>query len=356
MLELSGGLDSRLILAALPEAEKAGNLAVTIDESGGLGGDARVARHIASITGISHREIAVPFAAVEEGDILDRTLRRIVEGYDAMANPIDKLPLALVSDIGDTARFGGQNGEIMRGFYYPLQPLKGKPTTKLIADLVDWRLIANDRTSPNLFAQNFASDALASARASMIAAIAGYGGSWGQVLDRVYLDYRMQSWVGNSAGNRFLDRAVLWPFFDSRFLAAALKLDPDNKRDSRASYRILARLSPQLAATPLDNGLIPAVMAHDNLRAKQMLLRAKARKAQRKLMQRIRPRSVAVLGSERVIDGWFRAKRYAHLDIHRLASLGIFNEAMLEAIGTGRTRPDRATLGFLLLCESWLQP
>jgi hypothetical protein len=48
--------------------------------------------------------------------------------------------------------------------------------------------------------------------------------------------------------------------------------------------------------------------------------------------------------------------RHKRLDIHRLASLGIFDEAMPETIASGRPLPNRATLGFLLLCETWLQP
>lgn len=355
-LEMSGGLDSRLVVAALPPDMSSKLRGVTLDESGGTGPDVRIARRIAALRGISHRALSLPSDLLEGGEGLDDLLRRIVDGYDAMANPVDKVPLLLASDASDRARFGGQNGEIIRGFFYPMQALAQEPTPQLFASLVDWRLIANDRVNPRLFSPAFRDGPLAAARETMLRDLAGYQGAWGEVLDQIYLFFRMQAWVGIAAGNRFIDRVILWPFFDANFLNAAMKLDPLRKRDSLVAYEMLAALDPKLADMPLDSGLVPSAMVAGGLRAKMMKLRVKALKAVRKVMQRIRPRSSATLGSARIVERWHASGGFRHLDIQGLLAMGIFDEAQLRLVASGAVKPDRATLGFLLLCEAWMKP
>lgn len=350
-LELSGGLDSRLILAALPRERRAGHPAITIAD--GDSRDLRIARHIAAREGLRHSEIPLPRGVLEDGEQLSALLEHVMVGYDTMANPIDRLPLVLTLGESEAARMGGQNGEIIRGFYYPMQPLSEPASRKLVEGLVDWRIVANDRVPPEMFAPATGGALLASAREGLIDALAGFGGAWGDALDQVYLRYRMQSWVGCAASCRFIDRASLWPFFDADFLAAAMALDPRDKRDSRAAYGLLAALDPALAAMPLDSGLVPAAMIADGVRTRVAAWMLTGRKAARKVMQRIRPRADNVLGSVQIVDCWHAAGAYKRLDLHSLASLGLFENEMLEAVGAGRTKPDRATLGFLLLCETW---
>lgn len=350
-LELSGGLDSRLVLAALPQERRAGHPAITISD--GDSRDLRIARHIGARAGLRHSEILLPRDILQDGDRLSALLEHVIVGYDTMANPVDRLPLVLTLGDNEAARMGGQNGEIIRGFYYPMQPLSEPASRKLVESLVDWRIIANDRVTPEIFAPATGVAVLASARESLIDALAAFDGAWGNVLDQVYLHYRMQSWVGCPASCRFIDRASLWPFFDAQFLSAAMALDTRDKRDSRAAYKLLAAMDPGLAAVQLDSGLVPTAMIAGGIQARTAAWILAGRKAARKVMQRIRPRAGNVLGSMQIVDCWHAAGAYERLDLHSLASLGLFEDEVLEAIGSGRTKPDRATLGFLLLCETW---
>lgn len=355
-LELSGGLDCRLILAALPRPGRHGRAAITLYEGDPRSPDVLLARRIADVEGMAHREVEVPLGRLPDGEALHALLRHIIDGYGGMANPIDMVPLALTSSHDGAAQFGGQNGEIIRGFYYPMQPLAQPATKDLAARLVDWRIISNDRVSPALFRPGEGQDALAEARNGMIEALTIPDMSWGEALDRIYLRYRMQSWAGAAVSSRFVGRSVLWPFFDERVLAAALSLDPSRKRDSRAAHELLVELDPQLAAIPLDSGLVPAIMAGGGARARGAELLRTGKKALRKIGQRIGRRSARVLGSGLLVDHWHDCGAYRQLDLHALASFGLFEDAVLEAIGAGRTKPDRATLGFLLLCETWARP
>lgn len=356
LLELSGGLDCRLILAALPKASRRGRDAMTLYEGDPRSPDILLARRIADLEGMAHREVEVPLGRLPDGERLHLLLQHIIAGYGAMANPIDMFPLASTSSYDGAAQFGGQNGEIIRGFYYPMQPLFQPATRDLVARLVDWRIISNDRVSPSLFRSGEGRDTLAEARDALIEALTIPDMSWGEALDGIYLRYRMQSWAGAAVSSRFVGRTVLYPFFDERVLTAALRLDPDRKRDSRVAHELLVELDPQLAGIPLDSGLVPAIMATGGARARGAELLRTGKKTLRKIGQRIKRNSVSVLGSSLLIDRWHDCAGYRQLDLNVLASFGLFEDAVLEAIGSGRMKPDRATLGFLLLCETWARP
>lgn len=349
-LELSGGLDSRLILAAMPRSERSGRVAITLDDSGGRSAEARIAREVAEATELDHRLVPLGLDLLD-GDRLLGLLDRTIDGYDHMANPLDKLPLVLAGqDHDEVARFGGQNGEIIRGFYYPMQPLDRRASAELVEKLVDWRLIANDRASPRLFSPAGA-DAMATAREEMRRALSTFQGSWGEALDQFYLRYRMQAWAGNAASNRFVGRAILWPFFDDRFLHAAMALPAARKDQSKVAYQLLLTLDRLLAAIPLDNGHRPDAFARGGLRVRATKWSTTLRKGSRKLVQRLIPAATAVIGSDRLIAAWREQGGFRALDADRLASLDLFDEDAIEALTSGAWTPDRATLGFVLLCN-----
>lgn len=337
-LELSGGLDSRLILAAMPRAERPRHRAITLGDA--ASGDVRVATGIAGREGLEHRVIGLADLAALDADQLHGLLVDAAFGYDFGANPVDKAPLVHAAT-SSAARFGGQNGEILRGFYYPGQPLARAPEPALAERLIDWRLIANDRVASRLFAPDTYAAYRARARDRMRDRLLSYGGNWGETLDRFYLDERMQRWVGISCGNRFVDRLQLYPFFDPEVVAAAMALPASDKADSRAAYRLLVQLDPGLAALPLDNGIVPARPSG--------MLRRRAAGLLRKLGQRLGGGARATLGSSALIGLWHRHRLFERLDRDRLEAYGFLDRATLEAILRGEMVPDRATLGFVLM-------
>lgn len=357
VLELSGGVDSRLVLAALPAGDRADHRAITLNSAGELSADARIARQIARLYGIEH-EIVYPlaqdqvsFALREE---IPTLLRKVAVGYDGLANPVDRLPLAIVSNMETQARFGGANGEIIRGYYYPLQPFSRPASDSLLARFVDWRLSGDSSPKPAIFSAGFA-DHLEAARRIMKEGLHPLEGSWGSVLDRVYMQFRVQCWIGaGSVGGRFRQHTVLWPFLDAGFLQAAMAAPPGLKRDSKLAFRVLARLAPELARLPLDTGVVPAAFAGDGVMPRLRNMGITARRILRRVKRRLHAKGVETLGSGMIVDNWARSGGWGNLDLAALAGSGVLDAAFLEKAAAEGAGLDRAGLGFVTLLETWL--
>lgn len=357
-LELSGGLDSRIVLAAIPPADRADRVALTIGPASGDTADIRIARQLARASGIEHRIVDFDRARDLDADGFATLLASLIDGYEQMANPIDKVSVALAGNDPDARpRFSGQNGEIARGFYYPGQPLTAAPTPALAQGLIAWRLVGNDRVAADLLLPDFiarqdvARDAMTRTILSFDAGDGNGTEGWGRLLDRFYLGQRMQAWAGNAGSNRFIDRTILWPFFDRDVVAAAIALPPAEKAGSLAAYRLLAALDRDLAAVPLDSGAVPAAMAAGGLSSRIAGWRRAAGRVSAKLSQRVLRRSRGTLGSGDAIALWHHHGLHRQLDIHALSRLDVFRPAALEAIAAGTLVPDRPSLGFLLLCD-----
>src|SRR6185312_11805000 len=93
-LQLSGGLDSRLILAALPPDRRRRHRALTIGGSGST--DVKIARAITERCGLRARVVDTETAQDLDKDAFAALLSRAAQGFDCAANPIDKATLLLV--------------------------------------------------------------------------------------------------------------------------------------------------------------------------------------------------------------------------------------------------------------------
>lgn len=352
-LELSGGLDSRLILAALTPEQRRGRSALTLGSPGEVSQDLLIARRLASANDLAHRISQPPSSPWEDPEALFATLETACLGYQCMGNPVDKATLLANGDDSEgLSRFSGQNGEILRGFYHAMQPLSARASDALWAGLTDWRLIANDRVPARFLSNQACDEAIPSARKTFLAALSQFDGEWGQVIDRLYLRLRMQAWVGNATSSNLVKRTMLLPFFDRQFVKAAMALPATSRSNSHAAYRLLADIDPVLAAVPLDSGSAPVDILSPGLSTKLAGLRRNAGKLVTKLGQRIRPQPGTALGGAAIVEAWNRHRGFERLDMERLAALGIFDPAMLEALQSGQVTPDRSELGFLLVCNN----
>lgn len=355
-IELSGGLDSRLILAALPPEARRGKRAMTIGPAGS--GDARVAALLAEREGLSHRLVPSDGFGGLDADAFAALIERIALGYDHLANPLDKLAIVsagMAAGAEPDARFGGQNGEILRGFYYTAQPIDQRPSEDLARRLVRWRIEANDRVSDDLLDGDRVREATAAARAHCVALLLSGGEShWWQALDRLYLTQRMPRWVGAGSANRFIGRTSLYPFLDPDFVDAAMRLPGSLKRNSQAAYRILSRIDPALALVPLDNGITPGRV--ENAAVTYLTDRVKiVTKSISKVMVKLSGKSKPVLGSSSAIDQWFGLSLSKRLAVKSLNDTGLLDRKAVESMAMGNRRFDRASLGWLLLVESLIR-
>jgi asparagine synthase (glutamine-hydrolysing) len=348
-LELSGGLDSRLILAAMSPAERRGRRAITLGVAGEESDDVRVASGLAASASLDWSVLDIGLGKFE-GPSLSALLASVTEGYDQMANPLDKAAL-VASGQGRRvqARFGGQNGEILRGFYYAGQPLDAPPSEALARRLVALRLTTNDRVSDAILAPAVRQELKRAAEDRVVRRLLSLGGSWSQTLDRYYLAQRMQNWVGVAAGNRLLDYVPLFPFFDTAFVAAAAASPAVDKLNSRAAYRLLTRIDPALAGVALADGATPGAAPTSWLGRRVDDARLDLSRISGRLRRRMAGQGRQTLGSLSVAQRWHGARLFETLPLDRLARAGIFDSAALERVGSGAWLPDRPTLGFLLM-------
>lgn len=352
-LELSGGLDSRLILAAMSPEQRRGRRALTLSAPGDDSKDLIIARRIAAANGLEHVVKEAPVDQWSDPGTLFATLDLASVGYNCMGNPVDKAILLANGEDGDgLIRFSGQNGEILRGFYHPMQPLTAEASDSLRKGLVNWRLIANDRVPDRLFSREIVKTLIPEARDRLVRQLAEFEGEWGQALDRIYLRLRMQGWVGNAASSSLVRRTTLMPFFDRDFVAAALALPASARSNSQAAYRLLVALDPALAAIPLDNDVVPAAVLQPRLLNSISSAFTKAGKLSRKVWQRLNPHPKPVMGSAAVTAAWYRHNGWKQLDFDRLAALGLFDPDALESLQSGQLHPNRSELGFLLICNT----
>jgi len=347
-LQLSGGLDSRLILAALPPDRRRRHRAVTI---GGAGSpDVAIASAIAERLGMRSRVVDTDTVDDLDREAFAALLRQAVESFDGAANPVDKATLLLAEPrLDGDAWFNGQNGESLRGFYYPGQRLDARPSESLARALIGWRLATNDVANPRLFDPEAYRERKARAEARMVERLIGMADVWSLALDRFYVEERMQRWAGNGIDHRLNRRAYLCPFFDPGFVRDALALPAASKAGAQAAFRLLHRLDPDLASIPLDSGLRPAAVIDTPLQARLARMGYFIKKAGRRVKRRLAKGGGATLGSASIVQLWHRHRLYEQLPTDRLLATGLFAPEMLGQIASGKWLPDRPTLGFVLM-------
>ncbi|MBL9078280.1 MAG: hypothetical protein JNL08_12290 [Planctomycetes bacterium] len=351
MVELSGGLDSRLIVAALGRDACRGRPAVTLGTRDG--DDVVVAGRIARELDFDWQFVDLAGIPQLADDAVLPLVRRASLRCDHTTQPLARAVLEWVNaQVPSRPRFSGQNGELARGFFYPGFPDHAAIGEPLVGRLLHWRLATNDSIDRTLVA----ADAWQAHEAKLLqrlAALLRAGGTrWAVATDEFYLHERMQRWVGAAYSAETTDHAVRAPFFDPRFVAWARQLAPHDKRDSRAMARLCAELDGWLGRLPTAGGLSPAMQGSNGPWA---IARRRARfvhKVVRKVTQRLVGARRAPIGApefaRRLLAlGWTSAERFPHV-----AQLDWLRHDAIAGV-LARGPASAASLGHLLALE-WL--
>lgn len=247
LVDLTGGYDSRCILAAL----LASDIRPTVIVNGHPNSpDVRVAKNIAAVFGLSiiHRE--PPRQMPELAQAIELT-----DGeYDALLYaPVARLHFELARRF--TVSINGSNGEITKGYWYELlRPHtgdRGRFDARLIAarrfafepDM--GRLIAGDSGAPVV-------DQLAALIDAANAPLRGLPNT--ALLDNAYLTLRMHRWQGRIASSTLRLWPVASPFVFSKPMEAILSTPGTDRSGYRFTRRLIEHLNPRLAALPLEQG------------------------------------------------------------------------------------------------------
>ncbi|HVX47415.1 MAG TPA: asparagine synthase-related protein [Mycobacteriales bacterium] len=346
-LELSGGLDSRMILAGIPRTQRPGRDAVTLGTPGSA--EWGIAEHIARTEGLHHIQLdlgELAGLALDDAALLVSTAARRRDGAGN----------ALAFGVLDWAerrfatgpRLTGQNGEYARGFYYPGQPDWPSVRPSLVSTLGRWRIFTNDPVDPALFAADVRDLRRAWSLDRLHQAIPRHGGRWLDATDEYYLRERMRNWLGAEWSASSMDRAILAPFFHPDYLTWARSCPPGQKRGSRIFCRALAALDDRLAALPSTSGSSPACIGAPGARSALRRSATIGGKVVAKGRQRIRHEGKPAVGADALAVSiqqlW--AKDPHVLD--GVAALPFLDGAVVTDVAAGTRPADPATIAFLV--------
>ncbi|MCW2912018.1 MAG: hypothetical protein JWN52_86 [Actinomycetia bacterium] len=351
VLQLSGGLDTRMLLAAIPPARRTGLRALTLgspDNSDHAAATVLAERY-------QMRRDVIDLAALGrlEPAEVHRLVQRAGLKHEQVLSPIHFGMLEWVEEqTSDVPRISGFGGELARGMYYPLQRQHPRVTPRLVERLARWRIFSLDPVDSACLDADFARESEAAALDRLQTIFAGYGTDWLSATDAYYYRQRYHRAVGAVVTSSCLEHTVLSPLLHPRFVAIAEALPPEAKRGSAFNARVLAALDPELAAIPMDTGVRPDALMAPRPVALARTGRDYAVKASHKIRQRVFKRgdsgavTSALTGS--LVAHW---RAYPGL-LEPVAATGLLSQEWLERLLSGEITPAPVTAGFVALLEA----
>lgn len=353
VFQLSGGLDSRLLLAAVPPSRRAGLGALTLEAPDS--GDGRVAAALARRYGMRRDVIDL----AELGRLGPAETHRLVVGTalsrEQVLSPLHLGMLEWVEGrTTDAPRISGLGGELSRGMYYPMQRRRPAVERKAVERLARWRIFSLDPVAAECLDAEFARESEATALDRLQHVFAGFGGDWLSATDAYYYRQRYHRVIGASLTASCTEHPGVNPLLHPRFVALAEALPPDAKRGSRFNARLVAALDPELAALPMDTGVRPSALTAPRPVTAARTARAQGGKVWTKTRQRISKRGEAVSVTSALtrslVEHW-RAE--PHL-LEPVAATGFLSREWLDRMLAGSAVPAPATAGFIALLEAAL--
>jgi hypothetical protein len=259
--DLTGGYDSRLLLAGLLDAGRP--FRTTVSGSTSDHPDVVVAGRIASEFGLQHQHVMSE--RVPSAEEFDAALRMTDGEYDAFDYARILHTHRLLS-AGNRMSLNGSFGELARGYWWELLWPNLAQHRSLDAEMVARRrfaAVAYDASIFDVAGQLNLRSHMAEVVSHAIRPIAGFPNT--SQMDCVYFTLRMQRWQGRigSSTNQ------LWPAFPP--IGFAQVLDPILAARAKTRFRSLlvrrlfARFAPRLSRLPLEHGYPPMPATAMNL-------------------------------------------------------------------------------------------
>lgn len=345
-IELSGGLDSRIQLAAIPPASRSGLHGITLDVAGAT--DTSVARRLASLTGLDHRVLPIaPLADISPARAW-ALVRRSAIRHDCSGNPVAHGVLDWAEErLGMQPRINGAGGETARGFYYPSQRQHPRANDRLTARLARWRLMANEAVDARCLGADLAPWARGAATSEVRRVLTGYQRDWLSSTDEFYTRERVVRWAGLRLSASSTERTVLSSMLHPDYVALARACPPSLKRNSRFMAMVLSGLDANLARIPLDSGYVPARLAAPTVLDRARSGRITGKKLAHKIHQRLASAGQPGVGqcvlSGLVVEHWRSEPQL----LMALPATGLVDAPWLGRLLEGRCQADPATVGYL---------
>ena len=347
ILQLTGGIDSRILLSAIPPARRRGLRIVTLGVPGVP--DLDIAADLARRFGMRHEVITLNgLEDLDHEHAYQRCVAAAIQ-LDCTADPLAHASLSFAESRAEPGpRLSGLGGEVARGFYYHGLIRDARVTSQRVVRLARWRMFANESVEPAGLAAEFGSWARHFAVGDVERVLTQTGEAWLPATDDLYLAHRMQRWGGITATAVCMDRHVVNPMLDDRFIATVRGLRPADKYNARFLSRLLIELDADLGAIPLDGRPAPVAYAHRTVRGSAQLLGSNLARFRRKAVQRIRhvnrPPAGGELLAAKVVEHW-RANPSL---LEPVRDLGIFEPSWIEGVAERRVAPMSSSVAFLL--------
>jgi hypothetical protein len=243
-LELSGGLDSSLVLAFGLHRNVKPRISFTIGDE--CSADVINATAIAKEFDLPHLRIPVVINREQMREDIVSFIRR--SGYSVNAANYAWLPGTLAQLNGmRTAQVSGNGGEICGGFYYtPVDSALEKFSLERI--WIASRLLSPRARWSFLWRPDIARDLEAQIYAEVHAALHRVNGTWRERTDAFYRDERIRRWVIPVFDACEALYEVISPFLSPEYIGWATSLDPAVRtRDRRPQRELLWQACPALA-------------------------------------------------------------------------------------------------------------
>ena len=346
-LQLTGGQDSRLLLSAIPRAQRPGLRVITLGLPGNP--DMEIAGELAARYGMRHELLALSgletLGPAEAYHLCLDAARRL----DYSADPLAHAALSFAEAGSEPGpRISGLGGEVARGFYYLGRPTSAPVSSRRARRLAHWRMFVNEGVPVDVLAPSFGDWARDFATREVARVLTESELPWMSATDHLYLAHRMQRWGGVTETAVCLDRQVVNPMLDDRFISIANALEPRDKRNSRFLSRLQLELDDELGSVPLDGRPPPAAFAHRSIRNSARLTGATAGRAGRKVQQRLRGETRPPAGGEVLAAKVLEYLRANPGDLEMLDALHVFSSGWLEALAADSETPPTSAVALMV--------
>lgn len=247
-ISLSGGKDSRLLLAAVSAAGKSVK-AQTISGGATNYSDVYCASLVANACGVPHTIKDVSGSSERHQppthlavDLYRRTLDTLLATDSGI---ISWATLSYSPDFHDEVMLNGLGGELLRGGY-------GKTERDLLRHKDAKSFILSRWARSKAFFRDGHFEAFEKSIDKWLSCF-GRQLTLEEVADYAYLIVRTGRWASAASRSHVLSRRTIYPLLDNRLLNAAYSIPIEMRTDDRLLYNILRRLNPALAEIPFAN-------------------------------------------------------------------------------------------------------
>jgi asparagine synthase (glutamine-hydrolysing) len=348
VLELSGGLDSRMVLAAIPPHRRGEVCALTLTYPGST--DAPVAAALAARSGMAHQVIDLSAMADIEPHEAYQAAMDSARRLDGQGSPLGVAALDWVErQVEARPRLSGHGGELARGAYY-MQRQHPQVRPELVDRLARWWVLSNP-VPDKVLAPEFAAESRLRIGRQLREIFASYQSDWLTATDEFYLRERLHRWAGLTMTDAAMSRVIANPLLDPNVLALARTVPPEHRAGSRYAVRVLDHLDRDLARLRLGSGVRPIALSRRFTAARRLgenTVRGFAVKATGKVWRRLLHTGRPAAGVP-LLAGAITTHLRENPDlVAPAAGTGLLSEEWLSAYLSGRTNATPATLDLLL--------